>query len=76
MRVCVNPDLKIIQFWVTQSEREDEEFSTKLRSAASLSGCEKFKRIIYISGEQSLQDLTYDIIKRNRYLPKKPAPCR
>lgn len=76
MRVCVNPDLKIIQFWVTQSEREDEEFSAKLRSAASLSGCEKFKRIIYISGEQSLQDLTYDIIKRNRCLPKKTAPCR
>ena len=76
MRVCVNPDLKIIQFWVTQSEREDEEFSSKLRCAASLSGCEKFKRIIYISGEQSLQDLTYDIIKRNRCLPKKPAPCR
>ena len=70
MRITINQDLKIIQFWVTQKENNSTCFNEKVRKAvASLPNCEKFKTVIYVSGTQSLVDSTYDILKRNRLIP-------
>ena len=67
MRICVNEDSKMIQFWVTEDEREAEGFIDDVRRAsAALSDSDKFKKIVYVSGSQPLSALTYDIIKRNK----------
>lgn len=72
MRISVNRELKVIQFWACEEERQSEDFMAEIhRIAALLPNCEKFKRIIYVSGRQSLSDLTYDILKRNRLIPIK-----
>ena len=70
MRITINQDLKIIQFWVTQKENNSTCFNEKVRKAvASFPDYEKFKTVIYVSGTQSLVDSTYDILKRNRLIP-------
>lgn len=67
MRICVNEESKMIQFWVTKDEREAEGFLEDIHKAsASLSDSDKFKKIVYVSGSQPLPALTYDIIKRNK----------
>ena len=72
MRISVNRELKVIQFWVSNEEKQSEDFMAEIRRiAALLPNCEKFKRIIYVSGSQSLSDLTYDLLKRNRLIPIK-----
>lgn len=74
MRICVNEDSKMIQFWVTEDERETEGFMDDVRRAsAALSDGDKFKKIVYVSGSQPLPLLTYDIIKRNRIIRQSGA---
>ena len=74
MRICVNEDSKMIQFWVTEDERETEGFMDDVRRAsAALSDCDKFKKIVYVSGSQPLPALTYDIIKRNKTIRQSGA---
>lgn len=72
MRVSVNRELKVIQFWVCEEERQSEDFITEISGiATSLPDCDKFKRIVYVSGSQLLSDLTCDLLKRNRLIPIK-----
>ena len=74
MRICVNEDSKMIQFWVTEDEREAEGFMDDVRRAsAALSDSDKFKKIVYVSGSQPLPALTYDIIKRNKTIRQSGA---
>ena len=74
MRICVNEESKMIQFWVTKDEREAEGFLDDVRRAsAALSDSDKFKKIVYVSGSQPLPALTYDIIKRNRIIRQSGA---
>ena len=71
IRISINDNLKVIQFWLTGSEAEDEtvlerieSYSDEHTSAAKKS--ERYRKIIYISGDAPLWDVTADLLKYNR----------
>ena len=71
IRITVNQDLKIVQFWLTAQEGEDNSIMEKIKNYADENTTAKkktkrYKKVIYVSGVGDLVNLTADILKRNK----------
>lgn len=64
IKIAVNNKSKAIQIWCTQDERDSDGFWDRLKKATA--GSVTYKKVIYVSGDQSLAMLTADILKHNR----------
>ena len=67
IRISVNSDLKVIQVWMAQDEKEnDGEYKKILAYADSIKESKKYRTIVYISGDHDLFGTTADLLKVNR----------
>ena len=67
IRVSVNSNLKVVQIWMTQDEKENNgDYEKILAYADSIKENKKYKTIVYISGDHDLFSTTADLLKRNR----------
>ncbi len=64
IRVSVNREIKAVQFWLTAAEREDNSVMSAINDYAVID--KKYKKVIYVSGVNSLAATTGDLLKRNR----------
>lgn len=69
IRVCVNNDLKVVQFWLTKDEKENEEIlaCVKNYSDENITN-KKYRKIIYTIGRENVLNLTSSLIKQNSRL--------
>ena len=69
IRVCINDDLKVIQFWLTSEEKENEEVLTSIKNYTDeYITDKKFKKIIYTTGRGNVVGLTSSLLKQNSRL--------
>ena len=71
MRITRNENLKVVQFWLTAQEGEDDSVMEKIKKYADENTTAKkktkrYKKVIYVSGVGDLVNLTADILKRNK----------
>jgi len=71
IRITVNQDLKVVQFWLTAQEGEDNGIMNKIKSYADEHTTAKkkadvYKKVVYVSGTAPLVSSTADLLKRNR----------
>ncbi len=74
MRISRNDSLKIVQFWLTAQEGEDNSIMEKIKNYAdehttAEKKADVYKKIIYVSGNSDLTSLTADLLKYNRQCP-------
>ena len=64
--------MKTLQIWCTEVEQEGKELNNLIQIINKNFGYglnKKYKIIIYVSGTQSIIDLTADLLKRNKECP-------
>ena len=70
IRICMNKELKTIQFWLSQDERHDNVIYDSIRKYSNQDIQDnKFKKIIYISGKKNITEQTGELLKYNRKCP-------
>ena len=69
IRVTVNDDIKAVQIWCTQDERNKDDFLAQIGIITDGYKKMKFKTVLYVSGTQPLAALTADILKHNTQCP-------
>ncbi len=66
MPVSINKDLKIVQFWCDSKEAEKPEFKDTVNTLfKEHAPSEKYRKVIYRSGNSDLLELTKDLLKHN-----------
>ena len=66
--------MKVVQFWLTAQEGEDNSIMAKITSytdenTTAKKKADRYKKIIYISGKSNLIDTTADLLKHNKKCP-------
>ena len=66
VRITINRDLKIVQFWCESDYRENIEVQEMIiKIFEAFFSNEKYKKIIYISGKEKLYDTVEALLKNN-----------
>ena len=66
IRITVNEDIKIVQFWCGKEDTEAPGFTEKIEEIfAQIAPGDKFKKVIYRSGNGNLLSATSELIRRN-----------
>ena len=66
MRVSINNELKIVQFWCDSKEAEKPEFKDTINNLfKEFAPSDKYRKVIYRSGNGNLLELTKDLLKYN-----------
>ncbi len=69
IRVTVNNDLKVVQYWCSKEDTQKDSFFEDIEKAYILFATDKkWRKVIYRSGDADLLDLTSDLLKHNRGL--------
>ena len=71
IRISINDNLKVVQFWLTSAEAEDETVLERIESYSdehtlAAKKSERYRKVIYISGDAPLWDTTATLLKYNR----------
>lgn len=70
IRASVNHEIKVFQIWCTEDERNIEGFFELVEQLVKKHNIDpKYKRVIYISGEKNLIELTADLLRQNKDYP-------
>ena len=66
IRVSVNEDLKIIQFWCCKEDIEKETFNNDIETLYNTYAIDgKYRKVIYRSGSKDLASLTAALLHHN-----------
>ena len=63
IRITVNDEIKVVQFWCDKTDLSDEQLIENLYKEYAPD--EKYRKIIYRTGERDLLSLTSDLLHRN-----------
>ena len=70
IRISINDSLKVVQFWLTGAEAQDETIMTGIRAYSdentnTLKKADQYKKVVYISGHNSLLDASGELLRVN-----------
>ena len=66
MRVSINNELKIVQFWCDSKEAEKPEFKDTINNLfKEFAPSDKYRKVIYRSGNMDLTNLTANLLNHN-----------
>ncbi|MGN0655112.1 MAG: hypothetical protein ACI4KD_09390 [Oscillospiraceae bacterium] len=69
IRVSINDEIKIIQFWCTQEDTSDKNTNALIdKIFEQIAPDKKYRKVIYRSGNKNLVDCTSLLLKQNRTL--------
>ena len=69
IRICINEDLKVIQFWLTREERDSVENLNLIKNYSDEYTINKnFRKVIYMVGNKDVVGLTSSLLKQNARL--------
>ena len=66
IKVTINDAIKVVQFWCTKEDTEEPDFMNKINATfTQIAPSEKFKKVIYRSGNGDLLSATTELLRRN-----------
>ena len=66
IRITVNDEIKVVQFWCDKTDLLDEQLFEKIENLyKEYAPDAKYRKVIYRTGERDLLSLTSDLLRRN-----------
>lgn len=66
VRVSINHNKKMIQFWCSTDEKDDIDLAYTMDKIYTIYKNEKYKRIIYYSGSSDITEKTIELLHHNK----------